>query len=485
MTEGGPSSASAPAARLPPETAAFVALSLAAAIVPLAESSEAIGASDVGLVAAVLAVVLGIEVLVVWAATLFAARYRRARALPRLLLASALFLNVGSFLAPLVNVALTYILVGLAVLAVAFQALATWGAARRAMVVFAVILAAISLGKAGYRQLVARPEAPVDAPSKTARAKPLHNVYVLGFDALGSVEGLRQFFGASSHPTAELLEGLGFRIWNLPSAGDDTLRTYGRMMSFGQDFNHLVARTFFNGLRPVPLYQRLRHDGFRIQFIYATEYFGIDAGRLDYFYPDLSSPLLCEFVDRRYGVFACREWFRALLERWFAIKVVARVGAEHEYEAEFERIRARFLAAAKEAPERWFSVAHFWFPGHSALTLSYDDAEAVEAYRRSYVAMLPQVDAYVRRIVDDIRRNDPAPVIVIFGDHGALVTRGARAGAAFRGSTLTDADLLLDRRGALLAIYPASFCSAPLSRRNDASMVLLDILDCLSAERTR
>ena len=472
------------AAGRPGAITAFLVLSLAAVALPLTEMGEAIGLSNVLFAFSVFAVIVAAELFVIHLAALALASTRIAGLATRTLITLALTLNVGAFFASLVNGRIPLILAALAALAVAFWLLVPHAAARRGLVAFGVLLMAMSLSRAIYSALADRMQGVADQQVAAKGARPVRNVYVLCFDALTSRAALAVFYGGAEHPVATRLEELGFRVMDAISPADDTLRTWGSMLSLGQPFNHLVSRTFFNGLRPVPLYQRLRQEGYRIQFVYATEFFGIDAKRLDYFYPDTSSPFICEFVDPRYGLFACREWFRTRLEKWTGLRVVARIENERRSDPrEFDRIVARFDHAAA-SQDRWFSMAHLWFPGHSSLSLRHDDLTDIAAFRNAYLASLPTVAGYVARLVADIRARDKDPVIVIFGDHGTFVARDATPGTVFYGRPLTGNDILLDTRGALLAIYPRSFCVDPIAR-DDPAMLFADILDCLKAELPR
>ena len=86
---------------------------------------------------------------------------------------------------------------------------------------------------------------------------------------------------------------------------------------------------------------------------------------------------------------------------------------------------------------------------------------------------------YARRLVESIRSRDRDPVIVIFGDHGPWLTRGARPGDVFDGKPLTDATIDLDRRGILLGVYPRDFCVDAITRLPDSARLFSVMLDCL------
>jgi hypothetical protein len=468
----------------PDGTAAFVALSLAAAVVPLAEIFQVLGRSDVLYVAAVLAFLLAVELVALRVLLAWVVPARADAWFGRAWLTLALIVNVASFLAPLLN-ARVFVLVLVPLIAgQVFWLLVPLAAARRGLVLFAGLFMLISIGKAGWSTATEPAYATQQrASAPSADRPPARSVYAFGFDALASSRGLATLFGVREHPTRAVLESLGFRAYDTFSAGEHTLSTFGRMFMLGDEFNHTIARTFFNGMRPVPLYDRLRAMGLRIQFLYATEYFGVDAHRIDYFYPNRATPYICEFVDVRYALFACRPWFRAAMERWLGIRLIARaIYAKRDDDVEFERIRARFAKAASD-DARWFSFAHLWFPGHTALDYRFDDAVAADRYRARYLEQLEQVAIYARQLVASIRERDPNAVIVIFGDHGPGLTRGASVGDRFDGKPLTADVIELDRRGILLGIHPRDFCIERIGRMADSAPLLRAVLECLGEDR--
>ena len=466
----------------PAGTAAFVLLSLATVVVPLAGIVDVLGWSDVLYVGAVFALVLIVELAVLRVVLAIARSGTRQRSFARAWLALAFAVNAASFVAPLLNASIPTLL-----LIIPCAGVISWyffgrAATRRALAAFAVLYVAIAVGHAAYSPAASSPDDRGGATPVATQGE-MRSIFVFGFDALVSGRGLVTLFGVHEHPTREVLDALGFAVHDTYSPGDHTLATYGRMFMLAEPFNHTIARTFFNGVRPVPLYERLRRDGARVQFLYATEYFGVDAHRLDYFYPDRATPFICEFVDVRYGLFACRLWFRKSVERFLGIRLVARYAdLAQDDDVEFERILQRYAAAAASG-ETWFSFAHLWFPGHTALDYRFDDAEAAQRYRSRYLQQLDTVSRYTRRLVQAIRERDPRAVIVILGDHGAGLTRGGRVGSTFDGALLDNDVIELDRRGVLLGVYPRDFCAERIARLPDTAALFAVILDCAEAAR--
>jgi len=468
-------------AKWPAGTGAFVALSLASVIVPLAEAWTVSGLGDLAYVATIFSILLLVEFLAIRIAARISQAVSWGTVCVRLFLTALLVVNVGYFLAITINADRIYLGLALGVLGAAYWISFRVAAVNRFLTAFACVFALISLAKASYESFLPfePPPAPHGSEASTIPREASRNIYVISFDALTSRVALRAIYGINEHPHVSTLAALGFRVTDTLSAGIDTHHSLGKMFSLGGEFQFRVVRSFFNGIRPVPLYERLRQNGYRIQFIFANDYFGLDVGRLDYFYPAVASPSICEFIDGRYGVFACRPWFRRFLREQLGLRVLGgSFRGQADRAVEFERILERIRwVADRTSREKWFTFSHFYFPGHASHR--YDDIAATRAYVREMQSTFPELGEYFRRLVAEIKARDPDPVIIIFGDHGGWTTLGAIPGDRAEGNVLSEELIQLDRRGALLAVYPSSFCADVIDHRADMSLLFSDVIDCL------
>lgn len=463
-----------------PGLAPFLALSAASVVVPLAEAWVGLGVADVAYVAVIFGSLLAGELLFFRAIGALLRPFRWKVPASHLVLSLFLSINTAYFFMITVNAQRSFLNASLGALAIIFLASLYVAKVRRFLVAFSMVFAAMSVGKAAC--LATLPAASLRTGSHV-EGRPLstgRKVYVISFDTMTSRAALREIYGIYEHPHVTVLERSGFRVTDTISAGTDTHTTLGKMFALGGEFQVRIARTFFNGVRMVPLYERLRREGYRIQFIFANTYFGVAAGQLDYFYPGVDSASVCEFVDQKYGVFACHPAFRRFVQAHTGLKVLGGgFGGERERAAEFNRIIERYRTVAVER-EKWFSFAHFYFPAHAGF--HYSESALHRSFMDEMRGKLPELAGYLWKIIAEIKSADPDPVIIIFGDHGGWMTRGANAGDTMGERVLTPDLLELDRRGALLAVYPKTFCAEAMGDRPDTSILFTDVLDCLRAE---
>lgn len=323
----------------------------------------------------------------------------------------------------------------------------------------------------------------VEATStKAARgATAQRSVYVIAFDALASRQSLKEIYGLTDLPHVTYLEQAGFQVYDTFTPGHDTIDTFVEWFSLGTVHTSRNGKHFFNGSTATPLYALLREKQFRIQFIYHSNYFGVDAGRIDSFYPQKNTVSICEFVDPRYGFGICGKfafntlWKPALT--WFNSDALLVPNAPM---GGYEFVANRLAFALSADAPRWFSVSYVWFPGHSSFFPG-DDLIAKEKYLRQMAEKLPQLNEQFRFIQKQILSNDPEAAIVFVGDHGGWATGSWTVGAANAPHNGTKELLNLDRSGVLLAVYPKSFCQQQLAKvPKEPALLLNQFVDCAS-----
>ena len=69
-------------------------------------------------------------------------------------------------------------------------------------------------------------------------------------------------------------------------------------------------------------------------------------------------------------------------------------------------------------------MAHFYAPGHTTRSFRYEDETALAAFRAQYLRKSGDAAKILARLLRHLDENDPQAVVLVYGDHGALLSRG-------------------------------------------------------------
>jgi hypothetical protein len=86
----------------------------------------------------------------------------------------------------------------------------------------------------------------------------------------------------------------------------------------------------------------------------------------------------------------------------------------------------------------------------------------------------------MEQLVSTILAEDPGAVIILFGDHGAASTRHADIDDP--PPALTAAQILEDRHGVMLAVYPRDFCTNRIFEGSTTLKLVDSIIRCLNGD---
>jgi hypothetical protein len=295
--------------------------------------------------------------------------------------------------------------------------------------------------------------APIKSPAK--------NIYIIGIDTIVSREALNKIYMMEKSPAYEWLENNNFKLYDFNSPGSQTLTTFGSLIKGDSNVHSRTSRGYFNGMKPSKLYSYLEFIGYKRQFFYETDYFGVGPGKIEDFKPLGYSWNLCNFIDKRWGYHVCKIF-----------------NAEpHESTSEggkVDRLIDGYLRNVKiNSEEKWFSISYIWHPGHT--TGNYDGADPIKRadYIKYYNNSHGDIQRIFEKIFTGIKSKDENPIIVFMGDHGAY---------ALRSSKKLDPNLeslkQLDARSVLWAVYPEDFCQNEISKTVDTSKLLIQIAEC-------
>jgi hypothetical protein len=328
----------------------------------------------------------------------------------------------------------------------------------------------LSLGLYGYtRLMMGSNSTPKDIG---LRVHSLRNVYLIGNESLSSPKAFRDIYGVSELPHVEWLRSHGFRVLDHAYSADlATIRSWSRILGFGNELNEDDIRQKIGFNAKNTTFGLFSRSGYRTQFIYKDKYFGFHKDSADFIFPDRGFGQ-CAFLPMRYFYFLCDK----SVVRWINQYVYGATPISPDV------VKNRIsIAAADTRP--WLTVYHHPYPFHSA----YDsfDMAAVQAFKARVISALPEVRRQnFETIIGHIRATDPDAVIVTFGDHGpgAWSPRFSHVELDAPNEHLTKSQIIEDRFGVLLAVYPANFCTHRIFEGSSTLYLAYSVVKCLNGD---
>ena len=125
-----------------------------------------------------------------------------------------------------------------------------------------------------------------------------------------------------------------------------------------------------------------------------------------------------------------------------------------------------------------FLIAHLYMPGHTESYFRYDDQDHRDQFKSFYTRESNSAARYLEDIVAHLKQHDPNAILLVYGDHGPLVSRGMRFDEA-------PEMVVQDRFGVLGGVYPRDRCTTYIDAAEEQGyLTVLDavhaILGCLS-----
>ena len=131
---------------------------------------------------------------------------------------------------------------------------------------------------------------------------------------------------------------------------------------------------------------------------------------------------------------------------------------------------------ASDRPQ--FLIAHLYMPGHTESYFRYDDQDHLDQFKSFYTRGSNSAARYLEDIVAHLKQHDPNAILLVYGDHGPLVSQGM-------GFDEAPEMVVQDRFGVLGGVYPRDRCSTYFDAAEEQGyLTVLDavhaILGCLS-----
>jgi len=244
------------------------------------------------------------------------------------------------------------------------------------------------------------------------------NIYFLSFDAMIPETLAQKFLGFRPHHLDGLAGLPNTQLFkNMFSDGNATKVSLNQILRLRPN-NVLVDDALVTGLKPSPLREIMRYNGYETYFSYHISYFGPRKGPyLDHYWVDLPYST-CSLLKGN-------AWFLGFFGYCLSRKTNFLPDVDNNSELTTEKINreamARLVGLSKTGRRPFFLMQHFPFPSHADGNLETNEERQgfFNNYRRySELAFSTMTD-----LVKSIRENDPTGIIFIYSDHGTWTSR--------------------------------------------------------------
>ena len=312
------------------------------------------------------------------------------------------------------------------------------------------------------------------------------NVYFLSFDAMAPRVLLRKYMDLETTPFHDIFEARFRVLENFFVNGISTTRSLELVAALDEHwYGHAnaaakVKSANFSVLQLLaghvesPLFRILKNNGYETTFAYGDTFFGKTKGPFVDRYFIGGDSALCRLLGGR--VEAVAFWGYCLLSRQRRL-------ASDVWEQVIDRLGE---TSFRNGPQ--FAMAHIYRPGHTAPGFRYSDEDHLRRYRASYLHRSGIAAKLLMRLLAHLDANDPHAVLLVYGDHGAFLSRRAGRGTppppppGVNGLEF----LVQDHYGVLGGVYPPDVCEKWFDRAQErrAYLTLLDavhaVIECLS-----
>ena len=299
------------------------------------------------------------------------------------------------------------------------------------------------------------------------------NLYFISFDAIAPRVLINKYLDIETTEFHDVFEAHFRRFPNLFANSVRTAHSLNTLLALDPDVytsqqRELLERgddpdpRLFSGQNPSPLLDILNKNGYETTSIYIDTYFGRRKGPYVDNYVTFEKNTVCNLLDA-------------------SIRDLAFWGYCRFFDGSYDwdnMLSAERVTKVSGDNGPQFVMAHLYPPGHVDKSFRYDNAEHLEKFRAKYVRESEKAARYLELIIRHLEANDPNAILLVYGDHGLLVSQGL-------GFEDNRGFVVQDNYGVLGGVYPRGACSAWFDEASTRGyMTILDavhaILRCLS-----
>lgn len=274
----------------------------------------------------------------------------------------------------------------------------------------------------------------------------LKNIFIIGIDGMVSNKFYTTHY-SHRYATKELLDSLGFNCKDINSTGISTLETYASLINYNKVLISKNYRKVFNYSKS-PFYLDSKSKGYKLQFNFNSNYFGGNSNQIyDSYYPNEFKPFgFISYTNEKWG--------------WYSIKLINTILRhnlnQNNLKEQSEMISKQILDLNLNK-EKWISISHLWFPGHTIGDYNANDINDYFKFKRYYIESQIKLKKFIKKMTIDILNKDKNAVIIFLGDHGSFLYKGATENTLINKKHLSNEMLISDKKEILFAVYPFNF----------------------------
>ncbi len=270
---------------------------------------------------------------------------------------------------------------------------------------------------------------------KQIKFKEKPNIYLIAFDSMIPSEISRKYMDIQELPYTPTIEANMLKKSPSFSPRIATLRSLDSVMNLDDvSFPFQIVNRFFSGVKPSVLTSVVSSNDYDITTGFPGFYLGKKGAYVDKFKTPVVSPLietiLCIDVKtsfmmqtRLFGVCNVVGKYSSINSLLNKKQKEGWVGNEGWVEMVLDIFREN---SYKIQPQ--FSFFYIYHPnGHAPMDYRHTDLAQRKSYRNFFLSTTTELNKILHRLMNIVKIKDPKSIVMIFGDHGAYLSRGLNA----------------------------------------------------------
>ena len=299
------------------------------------------------------------------------------------------------------------------------------------------------------------------------------NVYFLSFDALIPTDVVDFFLHLPEPAYSVYLKEHGFReVKNSFAVSVPTRPSLNTIAAVDTNYCDRLGEECLGlviGKHPSPLYTVFKKNGYETVFANHSNYFGNKRGPyLDRYIVEKFE--VCRYIPENWA-FLGYCW----LEKHFSLNLLFKIIYPGQ--------SAESLIAKGIKTSPHFFMTYIFSPTHVPRKYDTYNPTHFKYYRRVFQNNQIETVRLIETLIEAIKTRDPNSVVIIFGDHGAFISRSWKQRQGKRdpaGIVWTEDLMILESHRVALFVYPKDFCVDEISELYTLNQLGRSVAKCLS-----
>lgn len=312
--------------------------------------------------------------------------------------------------------------------------------------------------------------------------KKSNNIYLLSFDSLISQKNADHLMHGLQLDYPTMLKDIDFKeidnAMTVFSPTGPSLNSLVRIklegfMDIAARYRHLMVSRQVNSM----LYQIFTDNGYKIRVAHQGDYFG-KGGNLDSYITATPSLSLCNLPSLPYSMLGACEVSKAIMTTYPGLAVFRGDGGKT-----WEELFLADIERTVEKKEKFLTLSYIYRPGHTLSTYRYSP-ENLADYQQVFQKNQQELTLDMKDLIGKIQKIDPEAIIIIFGDHGAYVSRDNRSlneqDYIKTYDNFSEQDWYQDRRGVYLSYHDNGLCEKEFRDLKFVADIGIRIINCMA-----